>query len=151
MQNWAPIRSLDPFRHVINNQSFKVLLYPFTSLLAEFGGCLGLFLGFSFVTISDGVKSLAIWLKKNINKIWLRKKDHRRMNVALDHTMILGQQIFLDHRSFRSIDQKIFWVLFITFCLIIFLCFCFFVLLSMLHSNKVYIDDTHVRDICWII
>ena len=53
----------------INHKSLKVLLYPFTSLLAEFGGCLGLFLGFSFVTISDGVKSLAMWLKKNINKI----------------------------------------------------------------------------------
>ena len=47
--------------------SLQVLLYPFTSLLAEFGGCLGLFLGFSFVTVSDGVKSLAKWLKKNIN------------------------------------------------------------------------------------
>ena len=46
---------------------YQVLLYPFTSLLAEFGGSLGLFLGFSFVTISDGMKSLAKWLKKNIN------------------------------------------------------------------------------------
>ena len=46
--------------------SYQVLLYPFTSLLAEFGGCLGLFLGFSFVTISDGMKNLAIWSKKNI-------------------------------------------------------------------------------------
>ena len=29
----------------------EVLLYPFTSFLAEFGGALGLFLGFSFMTI----------------------------------------------------------------------------------------------------
>ena len=46
---------------------YQVLLYPFTSLLAEFGGCLGLFLGFSFVTVSDGMKVLAGWLRKNIN------------------------------------------------------------------------------------
>ena len=41
----------------------EVLLYPFTSLLAEFGGALGLFLGFSFMTIWDGVKGLASWIK----------------------------------------------------------------------------------------
>ena len=29
----------------------EVLLYPFTSFIAEFGGALGLFLGFSFMTI----------------------------------------------------------------------------------------------------
>ena len=53
--------------HRQNFVFYQVLLYPFTSLLAEFGGSLGLFLGFSFVTISDGMKSLAIWMKKNIN------------------------------------------------------------------------------------
>ena len=42
------------------------MLYPFTSLLAEFGGSLGLFLGVSFITISDGVEGLVVWLKKNI-------------------------------------------------------------------------------------
>ena len=42
------------------------LVYSFESWLAEFGGSLGLFLGFSFVTISDGMKSLAIWMKKNV-------------------------------------------------------------------------------------
>ena len=41
----------------------EVLLYPFTSLLAEFGGALGLFLGFSFMTIWDGIRGLATWIK----------------------------------------------------------------------------------------
>ena len=33
----------------------QTLLYPFTSFLAEFGGCLGLFLGVSFLSIWDVV------------------------------------------------------------------------------------------------
>ena len=34
----------------------EVLLYPFTSLVAEFGGSLGLFLGFSFMTIWQEIR-----------------------------------------------------------------------------------------------
>ena len=34
----------------------EVLLYPFTSLLAEFGGALGLFLGFSFMAIWQEIR-----------------------------------------------------------------------------------------------
>ena len=34
------------------------LIYPWESFLAEFGGCLGLFLGFSFMTIWDSAVSL---------------------------------------------------------------------------------------------
>ena len=34
------------------------------------------------------------------------KQDHLRMNVALDQTIILGQQIFLDHRS-KNLDDTI--------------------------------------------
>ena len=37
------------------------LVYPWTSLVAEFGGTLGLFLGFSFMTIWDGLQSLMRW------------------------------------------------------------------------------------------
>ena len=36
----------------------EILLYPFTSLLAEFGGALGFFLGFSIMTIWDGVEGI---------------------------------------------------------------------------------------------
>ena len=34
----------------------EVLLYPATSLVAEFGGTLGLFIGFSFMTLWDGLE-----------------------------------------------------------------------------------------------
>ena len=34
----------------------EILLYPFTSLIAEFGGALGLFLGFSFMAIWHEVR-----------------------------------------------------------------------------------------------
>ena len=36
----------------------KQLIYPLTSLVAEFGGTLGLFLGFSFMAICDGMQYL---------------------------------------------------------------------------------------------
>ena len=40
----------------------EVLLYPFTSFLAEFGGALGLFLGFSFLTIWQEIKSCLVFV-----------------------------------------------------------------------------------------
>ena len=40
----------------------EVLVYPFQSFMAEFGASLGLFLGFSFMTIWDGMKSLILWI-----------------------------------------------------------------------------------------
>ena len=51
----------------------EVLVYPFQSLIAEFGGCLGLFLGFSFMTIWDGLKGLVIWATQI--KIFPRSKS----------------------------------------------------------------------------
>ena len=36
----------------------EVLVYPFQSFMAEFGGALGLFLGVSFMTIWDGISSV---------------------------------------------------------------------------------------------
>ena len=50
---------------LIDNQ---VLLYPFTSLLAEFGGSLGLFCGFSFLTIWDGLKKVPSWMRRSIQR-----------------------------------------------------------------------------------
>ena len=42
----------------------EMLVYPFTSLVAEFGGTLGLFLGFSFMTFWDGLEYLTTIVKK---------------------------------------------------------------------------------------
>ena len=41
-----------------------------------------------------------------VKQLKLTKQDHLRMNIAPDQTIILGLQIFLDHRSYRTIDQK---------------------------------------------
>ena len=42
----------------------EVLVYSFESLVAELGGSLGLFLGFSFMTVWDGFKTCVIWMMK---------------------------------------------------------------------------------------
>ena len=42
----------------------EVLLYPLTSLVAEFGGTLGLFLGFSFMWLWDAVEAVITWALK---------------------------------------------------------------------------------------
>ena len=39
------------------------LVYSFESWIAEFGGSLGLFLGFSFMTIWNGVKTFVAYMK----------------------------------------------------------------------------------------
>ena len=36
----------------------EVLIYPWTAMVADMGGTLGLFLGFSFMTIWDGAETL---------------------------------------------------------------------------------------------
>ena len=43
------------------------LVYSFESWLSEFGGSLGLFLGFSFMTIWEGIKTFLAFTK-NINQ-----------------------------------------------------------------------------------
>jgi hypothetical protein len=39
----------------------ELLVYPLSSLVAEFGGTLSLFLGFSFMALWDGAAWLAGW------------------------------------------------------------------------------------------
>ena len=41
----------------------EYLMYPLTSLVAEFGGILGLFLGVSFMTIWDGVQKVGLLVR----------------------------------------------------------------------------------------
>ena len=76
-----------------------MLLYPFTSLLAEFGGCLGLFLGFSFVTISDGIKSIAAALKKNINIFWMSSYFICFARGSYCHPELATSNFFRSHQS----------------------------------------------------
>ena len=45
------------------------LIYPFASLVAEFGGTLGLFLGFSFMTLWDGVV-MAVRAFRRVREAW---------------------------------------------------------------------------------
>ena len=40
-------------------------VYPWTSLLAEFGGAVGLFFGLSMVTLWDGMRSIADVVNNN--------------------------------------------------------------------------------------
>ena len=42
----------------------EVLVYPFQSLVADFGGSLGLFLGFSFMTVWDGMKGVILFVSE---------------------------------------------------------------------------------------
>ena len=46
-----------------------------------------------------------------IGEVFLKKQDHLRMNIAPHQTIILGLQIFSDHRSLISIGQKILMIL----------------------------------------
>ena len=53
------------------NKRTEVLVYPLESLVAEFGGALGMFLGFSFFMIWDWVELLlnsALKVGKFVNK-----------------------------------------------------------------------------------
>ena len=51
----------------------EVLLYPWTSLVAEFGGTLSLFLGFSFMTLWEGVQT-AVKAWTWIGQMWANLK-----------------------------------------------------------------------------
>ena len=47
------------------NVETEALIYPWTSLVAEFGGALGLFIGFSFMMVWDGVEGMCRLILQN--------------------------------------------------------------------------------------
>ena len=49
----------------------EVLVYPLTSLVAEFGGTLGLFLGVSFMTAWHGLRLAFLSIRKFLTAPWL--------------------------------------------------------------------------------
>ena len=48
----------------------ETLFYPLRSFIAEVGGALGLFLGFSFVMVVDGLETFILFIKHSICKIF---------------------------------------------------------------------------------
>ena len=53
----------------------EILVYPWTSLVAEFGGTLGLFLGFSFMMLWDGAALVATLAGKTVAKTNFLNED----------------------------------------------------------------------------
>ena len=63
---------------VVDNNIYvetEALLYPGTSLVAEIGGTLGLFIGFSFMILWDGIVRGLHLLKKIIVRIYFECKN----------------------------------------------------------------------------
>ena len=50
------------------NVKKEILVFPFRSFISEFGGALGLFLGFSFIMIWDAIETLLMFLKQYFMK-----------------------------------------------------------------------------------
>ena len=63
---WVTFTSVAPDTRV----QTEVILYPVTSYVAEFGGTLGLFLGFSFMSLWDGVEA-TVSAVKWIRRYWM--------------------------------------------------------------------------------
>ena len=64
MEDFPDLTSGPGFMFGFSSNSLTIkeekLLYPFDSFLADFGGCLGLFLGLSFLSIWDIFVSILI-------------------------------------------------------------------------------------------
>ena len=50
------------------NVKKEIFVFPLRSFISEFGGALGLFLGFSFIMIWDAIETLLMFLKQHLMK-----------------------------------------------------------------------------------
>ena len=50
------------------NVKKEIFVFPLRSFISEFGGALGLFLGFSFIMIWDTIETLLMFLKQHLMK-----------------------------------------------------------------------------------
>ena len=72
MEDFPDLTSGPGFMFGFSSNSLTIkeekLLYPFDSFLADFGGCLGLFLGLSFLSIWDMFVSILILVSNKFKK-----------------------------------------------------------------------------------
>ena len=72
MEDFPDLTSGPGFMFGFSSNSLTIkeekLLYPFDSFLADFGGCLGLFLGLSFLSIWDIFVSILILVSNKFKK-----------------------------------------------------------------------------------
>ena len=72
MEDFPDLTSGPGFMFGFSSNSLTIkeekLLYPFDSFLADFGGCLGLFLGLSFLSIWDMFVSILIPVSNKFKK-----------------------------------------------------------------------------------
>ena len=52
----------------ITNVAKEQEIYPISSFIAEFGGCLGLFLGFSFIMVFDCFQKALLKIKQKLRR-----------------------------------------------------------------------------------
>merc|ERR1719341_135134 len=83
------------------------LIYPWQSLVAEFGGCLGLFLGFSAMTIWDSVISVNIFqLLADVSQLQLQVFSGSLTKALQSLFVQIGDRA--SHKSFKtSVGEKL--------------------------------------------
>ena len=72
----------------------ETLMFPLPSLVADLGGTLGLFLGFSFITLWDGAAKIVMLIKASVGKRRSRKGATKSVAITCCLRFCLNSCIF---------------------------------------------------------